>query len=292
VSEAGRSSLLEVIAAHRATLRPSDAKVADVVLANPLAVMDLNLAGLAAAAGVSEPTVIRFCTAIGFDGYRAFKLALAGAVALGLPVENASVRRGDTAEELVDKLFRRTISSLDRARRSIDLAAVEAAIELITQATDLLFLGLGASGMVAQDALQKFHLFAVPCLAPADPHIQYMAASLARPGTVVVAISETAATAEVIRAATAAKAAGAKVIALTGNDGPLGQVAEVEIRATTFEDTDLFTPSVSRLAALVVIDILASGVAVRRPPAVLERVGAMRERLSNVRAGGPAKRKH
>jgi RpiR family carbohydrate utilization transcriptional regulator len=280
-------TLLEVIAARRDQMRPSDAKVADVVLAGPLAVMDLNLAGLAAAAGVSEPTVIRFCGAIGFDGYRAFKLALAGAVALGLPAENASIRRADTVPELVDKVFRRTISSLDRARRGVDLVAVEAGIGLILQASDLLFLGLGASGIVAQDAAQKFPLFGLPCQAPSDAHQQYMAASLATPGTVVVAISETAATAEVVRAAQAARAAGGHVIALTGNDGPLGQVAEVEIRCATFEDTDLFTPTVSRLAALVVIDVLASGVAVRRPPAAMERVGAMRERLSQIRAGRP-----
>lgn len=278
-------TLLEVIAARRDALRPSDAKVADVVLAAPASIIDLSIAGLAAAAGVSEPTVIRFCTSVGFDGYRSFKIALTRAVALGLPVENSGIQAGDSPAVVVDKVFQRTISSLDRARRALDVDAIDRAIALILDAGSLLFLGMGASGLVAQDAQAKFPLFGVPCQAPQDAHLQFAAASLATPGTVAIAISESGHTVETVRAARAVHEAGGRVIVLTGNEGPMSQFADVELRSVTFEDTDLFTPTVSRLAALVVIDILSSGVAVRRPPALIERVGAMRENLSDVRIG-------
>jgi RpiR family carbohydrate utilization transcriptional regulator len=281
--------LIELIARQRDDLRPSHAKVAEVVLDNPLEVVGLSIAGLAKAAGVSEPTVVRFCADVGFDGYRSFKIALAQAVALGLPVENAIVRRTDTTAQLVEKVFGRTISSLDRARRSIDTEAVERAVGLILEAREVLFLGLGASGIVAADAQQKFFLFGVPCAAPADSHQQLIAASVSGPGVAAVAFSETGATEEVLRAARAVKERGGSLVAVTGNDGPLGALATVEIRAATFEDTEMFAPTVSRLAALVVVDILASGVAVRRPRGALEPVRAMRERLTQVRA---AERRH
>jgi RpiR family carbohydrate utilization transcriptional regulator len=285
--------LIELITRRSVELRPSHAKVAEVVLTNPLEVVGLSIAGLAKAAGVSEPTVVRFCADVGFDGYRSFKIALAQAVALGLPIENAMVRRDDTTDQLVEKVFGRTISSLDHVRRYIDVHAVGRAIGLLERSAEVLFLGLGASGVVAADAQQKFFLFGMPCAAPADSHQQLMAASLAGPGTVVVAFSETGATEAIVRSAQAAKEMGGRLIAVTGNDGPLGELAEVEIRATTFEDTEMFTPTVSRLAALVVVDILALGVAVRRPQAALESVRLMRERLALLRvpsAGTAAER--
>ena len=284
------ATLLEVIAARRASLRPSDAKVADIVLASPVSILDLSIAGLAELAGVSEPTVVRFCSAIGFEGYRAFKIALAQAVALALPVENSTIQHGDSMGELVEKVFQRTISSLDRARRVLDTDALERAISLILDADELLFLGMGASSMVALDAQQKFPLFGIPCNASQDAHLQFVAAALATPRTVVVAVSDSGKTLETVRAARVAHEAGGKVIALTGNDGPMREFADVELRATTFEDTDLFTPTVSRLAALVVVDILASGVAVRRPPGLLKRVGLMREQLSAIRSTGTPQR--
>jgi RpiR family carbohydrate utilization transcriptional regulator len=277
-------TLLESIVDRMDSLRPSDAKVAEVVLASPVSVLDLSIAGLAEAAGVSEPTVIRFCAAIGYEGYRSFKIALAQAVALGLPVENATIQHDDSTEQLVGKVFQRTISSLDRARWGLDVAQVERAIEAIVNAKELTFLGMGASQLVALDAQQKFPLFGIPCHAFQDAHIQFMGAALTTPETVVVAISETGWTAETLRAAQAAKDQGATLIVITGNKGPLAEIADIELRSTTFEDTDLFTPTVSRLAASVVLDILAFGVAVRRPPEFLARVGEMRAKLTAVRS--------
>lgn len=276
-------SLLESIAAKRDTLRPSDARVADVVLNSPESVVGLSIAGLAAEAGVSEPTVIRFCTAVGFEGYRAFKIALAKAVALSLPIENSAINHNDSMEVLSAKVFQRTISSLDRARASLDPVELERAVDAITKAKDILFIGMGASAVVALDGQQKFPLFGIPCHAYQDAHIQFMAAGLATSETVGIVISETARTTEILRAAQALKSAGGTLVVVTGNDGPIAELSDIELRCTTHEDTELFTPTVSRLAALVVIDILASAVAMRRPPEQIARVGLVREMLADVR---------
>jgi RpiR family carbohydrate utilization transcriptional regulator len=180
-------------------------------------------------------------------------------------------------------VFSHTISSLDRARRNLDAAEVERAIELIAGAGEVIFVGAGASGIVAQDAQQKFPLFGVPCQAPIDYHQQFIAASMCDSSTVVVAISNTGRTQETLRVAEAAKAAGGSVIAVTGDDGPLSQVADLPLFVRTFEDTDYYTPTVSRLASLVVIDILATGVAMRRGAAGLERIRLMKEHLAEMR---------
>ena len=279
-------TLLGTIAARVPALRRSEEKVASLVLRDPVAALDYNMAGLADAAEVSEPTVMRFCSAIGFDGFRSFKIALAQTIALGLPITHSAIQPDDSPAVLSDKIFDHTISSLDRARRTLDPAAIGAAVDLLAQASDALFVGFGASGIIAQDAQQKFPLFGIPCQAPADFHQQFIAASMSTARTVTVAISHTAQTRETIRIANAARAAGGKVIAITGDDGPLSACADVEIRLSTFEDTDLLTPTVSRLAGLVVIDILATAVALRSPQERLDRVRSMKDALARMRSEG------
>jgi RpiR family carbohydrate utilization transcriptional regulator len=151
----------------------------------------------------------------------------------------------------------------------------------------VLFVGFGASGIIAQDALQQAVLFGVPCSAPVDLHQQYMAASMCGAGSVIVAISNTGRTTSVLEVTERAKQNGAWVISISGVPGPLAELADVALVVRTFEDTDIYTPTVSRLAGLVLVDILATSVAVRRGGEHLERLREMKEALSTFRGSAP-----
>jgi RpiR family carbohydrate utilization transcriptional regulator len=279
--------VLELITARLDRMRPSERKVAAVVLQAPARALDLSMAGLADAAGVSEPTVMRFCTGLGFAGFQSFKLGLAQTLAIGIPVTHSAIEPDDPVEAIAGKIFDHTLSSLDRARRSLDMAAVAAAVDLLLQARTVLFVGFGASGIIAQDALQQAVLFGVPCSAPMDLHQQYMAASMCGPGDVIVGISNTGRTTSVLEVTERAKQNGAAVISISGGPGPLGELAAVALVTRTFEDTDIYTPTVSRLAGLVLVDILATSVAVRRGGEHLERLRGMKEALSTFRGSAP-----
>ena len=240
-----RSTVLETIAARRDELRTSEKAVADLILADPVRAMDFNMAGLADAAGVSEPTVMRFCSAIGFDGFRSFKITLAQTIALGLPVTLSAIHQDDSTDDLTEKIFSHTISSLDRARRNLDPASIRAAVDLLAGASDILFVGAGASGIVAQDAQQKFPLFGVPCQAPTDYHQQFIAATMSGDSTVTVAISNTDARRS--RSASRRPRSGRGQRHLDHGDvGPLSDLADLDIRASTSR-TPTTTPH--RLAA-------------------------------------------
>lgn len=280
----GSIPLLEHLANSRASLRRSEAKVADLVADNPRLVVESTMAGVAATAQVSEPTVMRFSTSLGFDGFQQFKMALAEALALGLPATLSTIEPGDDAGEISTKVFDHTISSLDRARRYLDFQQIERAVQSILRCTSLILVGHGASGVIAMDAAQKSPLFGVPCVAPEDPHQQFMAAAMSGPDTQLIAISNTGETRSVIEIAQLAKARGCAVIAVTGEDGTtLGQLADIPIVVKTFENTDIYTPSVSRLAGLVVVDILATAVAIQRGPAHADDLIRMKEGLSAFR---------
>lgn len=276
--------LLEHIARELPSLRRSERRVAAVVAEDPAMVVGSTMAAVAQAVGVSEPTVMRFCTSLGFEGFQQFKMALAQALALGLPSTVSSIGSSDTVSELATKVFDHTISSLDRTRRYLDAGALEAAIEAIAACSSMTVAGLGASAMIALDVEQKAVLFGVPCSVPSDPHQQFMAASMAGPGQVFLVISNTGSTRSIVQVARAASDAGATVVAITGDESSeLAGAADVSLVAKTFEDTDRHTPTVSRIAGLVLVDVLATAVSLRRGQQHAERLTAMKEQLAAFR---------
>ena len=104
-----------------------------------------------------------------------------------------------------------------------------------------------------------------------------------KPGDVVVAISNTGTTHSLIEVVRTARDRGAKVIVITGSQAPIAQFADVTIIAETLENTNVYTPTISRLAALVVIDILSISVAIKRGPDHLADVQDMKKHLTKRR---------
>jgi RpiR family carbohydrate utilization transcriptional regulator len=277
-------NVLEVVRTLMPELRKSDRKVAEAVLKDPQRVMNATVAETAYMAGVSQPTVIRFSTAIGCDGYQDLKIRLAQSLALGTPATQSAIDDTDTPEEVAAKIFDYTMTSLDWARHALDMEQMNAAVELILKATHLEIFGFGASAIVAQDLQQKFPLFGIPCNTTLDSHQQLMAASMMRPGAVAVAISNTGGTLSIVELARLAREQGAKVIAITGATlTTLVDYSDVVINVETLENTDVFTPTTSRIAALVAGDILSTLVARRLGAAHNQRLVRMKRFLSQMR---------
>ena len=278
-------NILEIVRLLRNDLRKSDRKVADLVLADPRQVLNSTIAQAAQLAGVSQPTVMRFCIAVGCSGFQEMKLRLAHSLALGIPATHSALAETDSPETISDKIFDFTMTSLDWARRRLDRLAISRAVDLLEHARAIEFYGFGASGIVARDGQQKFPLFGVPCGAQLDSHQQVMSASMLRPGDVAVVISNTGRTKSIIEVARIAREQGAKVIAIVGADSPIAAYCDVTILVETLENTDIYTPTISRLAALLVVDILSTAVGLRKTEGDKERLARMKRRLNDLRRG-------
>lgn len=276
-------NIIEVVRLTLPQLRKSELKVAEKVLDNPQAILNATLAETAAIADVSEPTVIRFCTAVGCTGYQDFRLRLAHSLALGTLATHSVLASADSTGALVEKVFGYTLSSLDWARNHLDRTAIAKAVALLRQANSIEFFGLGASGIVALDAQQKFPLFGVPCGAQTDTHQQLMTASMMRQGDIAVVISNTGRTVAMLEVARAAQAAGAQIIGITGSNSPLLELCDVGIIVETLENTNIYTPTISRIAALVVIDILSAAVGLSREAEHGRKFAEMKRLLSEQR---------
>ena len=276
-------NILQKIQKVRANLSKSELKVADVVLADPNACIRSSIASLARLSDVSEPTVNRFCRSLDCSGFPDFKLQVAQSLAHGTPYVSSNVDTNDTVSEFSSKIFEMTMSSLEDAKNNIDNEALDRAIMALAQAKKIEFYGLGASASVAIDAQHKFFRLNVPCVAYTDIMMQRMSAASLNRGDVVFAISYTGRTKATIESAKIAKESGATVIGLTKEGSPLAEFCSIVLGVETIEDTEVYTPTVSRLVHLVIVDILATGVTLRRGPEFMEHLKKVKATLKATR---------
>ncbi len=270
---------------HRAIpeLSPAERRVADVVLDSPQEVAELSIMSLAKRASVSEPTIVRFCRNVGCDGFQDFKRQLTQSLAAGFTYLNMDIESGDGAAVFKQKVFDSTISTLMSVRDRLDETAIERAVQALASARRIEFYGFVASGAVAMDAQHKFFHFSVPCVAYTDPHMQRMSAAALGPEDVAVAISHTGRTTELIASVEIARSTGATIIGVTDPDSPLAKLCTLVVGVAVPENTDLYMPTLSRIAHLLVIDVLAVGVALRGGEGTAARLRRMKSVLHDCR---------
>ena len=284
-------SMLDRIRASIPALPPAEQRVAKLVLNDPRSFASLPVSELAERAHVSKPTVVRFCRSVGYDGLSDFKLKLAGSVNEGVPFVHRAVDEDDKPGDLIVKVIDNAVSALLKYRNDAAGHAFERAIGALTEAVRqgkrIEFYGVGNSGIVAQDAQHKFFRLGVNAIACSDGHVQVMSATMLRPGDCAVVISNSGRSRDLLDAADIARRKGATVIVITCSGSPLAQLAQshnqVLLAADHPEDYDRYSPMVSRLLHLVVVDILTTAVALRLP-------GELRPMLQEIKKNLRAKR--
>ena len=256
--------ILDRIEGQLDTLSRSEADVGRWVLEHPRQVIDQSIGELAVAAGVSEPTIIRFSRSVGVSGFRELKTRLIANLQRPESYLHHNVDAQDSAIDAAGKVLERSIWALVELREQIPKQPIEAAVEAMAAARQLVFSGLGASGIVAEDACHKFFRLGIPCSSAVDSQTILQRAAIAGAGDVHVAISHTGQWPDLVRAMALARRHGATVIALTDPRAPLAEQASLVIECHAPEDTNLFTPMCSRLAQLALLDVLQVALALAR----------------------------
>jgi RpiR family carbohydrate utilization transcriptional regulator len=276
-------NLLEDIQSRLDSLNKSERKVAEAILRDPSAATRYSIAALARAADVSEPTVNRFCRGFSATGFPDFKIRLAQSIATGTPYIGQNIEPDDTVSEFADKIMLSTIANLDKARQALVPKALATAIDYLIQAKQINFFGMGGSASVALDAQHKFFRFNIPVMSYDDALMQRMVAAGSNVGDVIVLISYTGRTRETVEIAQLARANGATVIGITNPDSPLAEICTVVLGVTAPEDTEVYMPMSSRIIHLTVIDILATGVTLKRGADFLGHLKKIKESLKPTR---------
>ena len=135
---------------------------------------------------------------------------------------------------------------------------------------------------MAQDAQHKFFRLGLHTIAYSDGHMQVMSASLLRPGDCLVIISNSGRTRDLMDAADIARKHGATTIVITASGSPLAAAGHIHLAADHPEGYDRYSPMTSRLMHLMVLDVLATAVALRIGGAKLQPL--LKEMKNNLRS--------
>ena len=259
--------MLERIKASLPSLAPAEQRVGKLVLEDPRAFAKLPVTELAHRAHVSKPTVVRFCRSVGYDGLSDFKLKLAGSVSEGVPFIHRSVDVDDKTSDVAVKVIDNTVAAFLKYRNDASFYALDRAATALAETHGhgrrIEFYGVGNSGIVAQDAQHKFFRLGLNTIAYSDGHMQVMSASMLQAGDCVVIISNSGRTRDLMDACDIARKQGATTLVITCSGSPLASAGHIHLSADHPEGYDKYSPMVSRLLHLLIIDILATTVALR-----------------------------
>jgi len=280
--------MLDRIKASLPSLAPAEQRVGRLCLADPRAFAKLPVSELADRSHVSKPTVVRFCRSVGYDGLSDFKRKLAGTVNEGVPFIHRSVDVDDKIGDITVKVIDNTVAAFLKYRNEASTMAIERAVLAMVEAyktgRQVQFFGVGNSGIVAQDGQHKLFRLGINTTAYSDGHMQVMSASIMRPGDCVVVISNSGLTRDLMDACNIARKNGATTIVITASGSPLASAGHIHLSADHPEGFDKYSPMVSRLLHLMIIDILVTAVALRIGSATLQpMLSEMRQNLRSKR---------
>lgn len=224
--------------------------------------------------GIGEATITRFSKKMGYSGVHDFKVTLSREIS-GLKnrnIINKSIENDEGVMESAKKLFDSNIRILENTFNIIDGNDIEKATDMIINAKKVFFIGIGYSGMTAEDSNYKFSRIGFNCMAIGSSHDMIMMAALMDEDDVVVAISHSGETDEIVKAVSIAKVNGARVISVTEEKSSrLRDVSDVSLRYFSGESI-LETGSISsKLAQFFVIDLVYTQVVKERYAEVVER---------------------
>ena len=251
----------------------SEKKVADWLLSHPGEVLPYSITELAELAESSEATIVRFSKRLGFSGYQELKLSLAQEHENRVVLPTISST--DTCFEILEKVCNDAYLSLERTKRLLVADGMTAAAERIAAARKCVLIGLGSSASVAMDAANKFLRAGCNSYAYGDTHMQTIAISRLSEGDVVVGISQSGSSKDIVDGLRLARSRGATTIAVTGTErSPIIRQSDIVLLTDTEEVRHGSLALNSHISRLMVLDALCYYIAYRNGEKV---TGSLRE---------------
>lgn len=286
--EAGRtvsgSGCLNRIRSQYKQLSNTDRRIADLVLQEPNSFILASTSEVAERCRTSEAAASRFAHKLGYSGFPEFKIQLAQDLINAGKAIHEDIEPGESLDAVKHKLTAATIQALQDSLAVLQTEDIEKAVEMLAGARQIAFVGVGGSGILALDAAHNFMRTGKVSRAFHDSHEQAMFTAICQEGDVVVLISHSGATRDVLEAASLAKARGAGTIGITHlGKPPLRNLVDVCLFTSARET--LYRPESlsSRFATMVILDILFIGVGQRINEEMVENLRAIRSALQTRR---------
>jgi RpiR family transcriptional regulator, repressor of rpiB and als operon len=235
-------------------MSPAEVRITEILL--------VPIKQVATQADVSEAAVVKTAKRLGYAGYRELRSALQAYRRQPHVDLHEDVEPEDTAETIVQKVFRTSIQALQETQAILDIEGFKFAADLIHKARQLDFYGLGGSAQIARDVAHKFLRIGVRSTVYDDTHMMAMSASLLGPGDVVIAFSHSGRSAGVVDAVHIAKQNRARIITLSNYESsPLAKLSDVVLLSTARGSPLTSENAAARIAQLNIMDAVFIAVA-------------------------------
>ena len=255
-------------------------RIADYILADPVHITSISIQQMAAELDIAESSIIRFCKIVGCAGFSEVKLLLAKYSPKSVRTIFEDLSETDSISTISESVFSRNIDTLERALQLLDFEKIEQAVGVLSRAENILILGVGASGTIAEDFYIRLMRIGIRAVSLTDSHLMQIQASQCGPDTAVIAISHTGKTREIVSAVRTARECGAPTIGITGYpDTPLKEVSNICLEL--YSPEQLFVSP--RVAQFSLIDTLYVSLAIRRKDSVVQNIERMNEVLKPFR---------
>jgi DNA-binding MurR/RpiR family transcriptional regulator len=234
--ETNHINTLVMIKSIYQSLSKAEQKAADYVLSNPNDTIYSSVTLLAEKAMVGETSVIRFCRKLGFKGFQDFKLSIARDLVTPSEQVHGEINDKDTIETICQKITSHNIQALNNTTSLLSTHELLKATDAFIRAGKIYFFGIGSSGITAADAKYRFMRLGYQADCATDAHIMMMNASLMTKEDVVVGISSSGSTKDLVEAIQVAKENGAYIIAITNHaKSPITLLANTVLLAASRE---------------------------------------------------------
>ncbi|HYF78931.1 MAG TPA: MurR/RpiR family transcriptional regulator [Symbiobacteriaceae bacterium] len=252
------STALEArISGIRHDLSDKEQAVASFLLSEPKEFVSLSISALAARCRVSETVIIRLYRKLGYDGFHQFKIDIAQSLTEASADALGDLKTGDDVETIKKKVFAITRQALEDSIGMVDSDQLAAARDALLSARRVVVAAFGGSASVGLDFVHKLLKLGIIASLQQDTHMQAMSAAVMGADDVLMAISHSGNSRDIVEVLEIARQQGATTILLTGFPrSPAAKAADINLysvcRETKFQ-TDAMT---SRIVQLAVLDTL------------------------------------
>ena len=223
---------------------------------------------------IGEATITRFVKKMNFNGLQDFKVTLAQEISTinKKNIINKNIQNDEPALDTAKKLLSSNVTTLENTVEIINSKDVHDCARLIINAKKVYFIGIGYSGIIAQDSNYKFMRIGLNCVSFDSSHTMIMMSSIMEEGDLIIAISHSGETEEIIKTVKLARANNAKIISITENkNSELKDISDVHLSYVSGE-TVLETGSISsKLAQFFIIDLVYTQVVKELSNEAIER---------------------
>lgn len=255
------------------SLSKSETKVADYILSEKGNIIYETLLEISKKIKVGEATILRCVKKLGFNGFQDLKLQIA---------KDDKPDDETYHENFIDSIAANMTNCILNTKSVLDIDQLNMAINLIQNSNKLFFYGVGASGLAASEAQSRFIRMGKTGLAITDNHFQLMYSSTCEENDVILVLSLSGHTKDIIESIKVAKKQNAKIIAITNYLlSPLAQLADCVLLTAGKENLLDGGSLTSKISQLYIIDLLTTGYALLNKNKVLNLKEKTAELLIN-----------